>query len=57
MLDGLRLCQPCHTILFTDFEKIDYNFDTFDEDLQATCEDCGKTMAWADVQKFLEENL
>jgi hypothetical protein len=46
-----------HTILFTDFEKIDYNFDTFDEDLQATCEDCGKTMAWADVQKFLEENL
>ncbi len=46
-----------HTILFTEDERREYDFDTWDEDLQATCEDCKKTMAWADVQKFLAENL
>ena len=46
-----------HQILFSDDERKEYDFDTWDEDLQATCKECGKTMAWADVEKFLAENL
>mmetsp|Transcript_27191 Transcript_27191/g.69062 ORF Transcript_27191/g.69062 Transcript_27191/m.69062 type:complete len:134 (+) Transcript_27191:136-537(+) len=46
-----------HVLLFSDAERKEYDFDTWDEDLQATCEGCGKTMAWPDVEKFLSENL
>lgn len=38
-------------------QRSEYDFDTWDTDLQATCQGCGKTMAWDDVAKFLKENL
>lgn len=46
-----------HRLLFNDEERKEYDFDTWDTDLQATVTGCGKDMSWEDVLKFLEENL
>lgn len=46
-----------HIIMFTEVERKEYDFDTWDEDLQATCEGCKDYMTWADVEKFMAENL
>lgn len=46
-----------HQLLFTHEERSEYDFDTWDTDLQATCEGCKKFMTFADVTKFLEDNL
>ena len=54
---GILPLKRVHQILFTAEERAEYDFDTWDVDLQATCEGCGKTMAWPDVEKFLSENL
>ena len=45
------------SLIFVDSERLEYDFDTFDTDLQATCEGCKEDMCWADVQKFFDENL
>ena len=55
---GKRLpLKAVHRLLFTDEERSEYDFDTWDTDLQATCEGCKKDMSWDDVNKFLTENL
>uniref|UniRef100_A0A6T8C3U5 Uncharacterized protein n=1 Tax=Prymnesium polylepis TaxID=72548 RepID=A0A6T8C3U5_9EUKA len=55
---GNRLpLKEVHALLFTPTERTEYDFDTWDQDLQATCEGCSETMGWADVEKFLAENL
>ena len=46
-----------HRLLFNEDERREYDFDTWDTDLQATVTGCGKDMSWEDVLKFLKENL
>ena len=55
--DGRLKIRAVWELIFVPDERSEYDFDTFDTDLQATCEGCGETMAWTDVQKFFEENL
>ena len=50
-------CAQTWSLIFVDTERLEYDFDTFDQDLQATCEGCKEDMSWADVQKFFDENL
>uniref|UniRef100_A0A7S2FLW1 Uncharacterized protein n=1 Tax=Haptolina brevifila TaxID=156173 RepID=A0A7S2FLW1_9EUKA len=55
---GTRLpLKAVHRLLFTDEERSEYDFDTWDQDLQATCEGCKRDMSWEDIVKFLKENL
>ncbi len=54
--DRLEL-KAVHKLLFTSTEREEYDFDTFDTDVQATCPGCGDDMSWADVARFLDENL
>ena len=49
--------RAVHKLLFSDLERGEYDFDTFDTDVQATCPGCGDDMSWQDVVKFLDENL
>ena len=50
-------CSQAWQLIFVQSERLEYDFDTFDQDLQATCEGCKEDMSWADVQKFFDENL
>lgn len=49
--------KTVHKMLFLPEERMEYDFDNFDQDLQATCEGCKDDMGWEDVLKFMEENL
>jgi hypothetical protein len=49
--------RAVHKLTFTPVERAEYDFDTWDEDLQATCAGCRDDMAWADLEAFLKENL
>lgn len=40
--------KATHALLFSAEEKKEYGFDTFDEDLQATCEGCKDDMSVSD---------
>jgi len=49
--------RAAHALVFSPEERKEFDFDSFDTDLQATCEGCKQDMSWADVERFLEENL
>ena len=52
-----RYTPQTWALMFVQSERLEYDFDTFDTDLQATCEGCKEDMSWEDVQKFFDENL
>ena len=55
---GRMALKQVHALIFSDEERKEYGFDNFDEDLQATSDGtCKDDMSWADVLKFMEENL
>ena len=54
---GRLAIKEAWNLIFVQNERLEYDFDTFDQDLQATCEGCKDDMCWADVQKFFDENL
>jgi len=55
--DGKMEIREAHKLIFSDEERKEYGFDTFDEDLQATNKDCKDRMSWEDLVKFLDDNL
>jgi len=55
--DGKLSIKEAWKIVFTESERSEYDFDSFDTDLQATCDNCKDDMSWDDVLKFLDENL
>ena len=55
---GRMALKQVHALIFSDEERHEYGSDNFDEDLQATSDGtCKDDMSWADVLKFMEENL
>lgn len=54
---GRLALKEAWALVFVASERAEYDFDTFDTDLQATCEGCKHDMCWDDVQKFFDENL
>ena len=55
---GRLSLRGVHTMLFTQEERAEYAFDNFDEDLQVTTDGkCKDDMSWADVLKFMDDNL
>ena len=54
---GRLALKDAWALVFVPSERAEYDFDTFDTDLQATCEGCKEDMSWDDVQKFFDENL
>jgi hypothetical protein len=53
--DGKVALKEVWKILFSEVERGEYDFDSFDTDVQATTS--GDTMTWAAIEKFLDENL
>ena len=54
---GRVVLKAVHKLIFNAEERMEYDFDTWDTDLQATCDGCKDNMSWEDVLKFLKENL
>jgi hypothetical protein len=54
---GRVILKAVHKVIFNAEERMEYDFDTWDTDLQATCDGCKDNMSWDDVLKFMRENL
>lgn len=57
--DGKKVLQIklTHQLLFTAVERNEYGLKDFEGDIQASIPDCGEVLCWADVEKFMQENL
>ena len=49
--------RAAYELTFTPEERSEYGFSNFEEDLKATQPDCPDQMNWAQLTKFLDDNL
>ena len=55
--DGTLERRAAYQLIFNAEERAEYSFGSFEEDLNSTNAEAGESLTFADVEKFLKDNL